>query len=100
MLCGDREAWHGVGGGRGFKREGTYVPMGVPVDVWRSQHNTAKQLSSNKKLDKKPRGNIVTSSVKALRKGLKEDVLPLQTGGDAQTEEPPGLSPLAQFMEP
>lgn len=76
------------------------MPMGVPVDVWRSQHNTAKQLSSNKKLDKKPRGNIVTSSVKALRKGLKEDVLPLQTGGDAQTEEPPGLSPLAQFTEP
>ena len=35
VLCDNLEGWGGVGGGRGFRREGTYVYLWlIHVDVW------------------------------------------------------------------
>ena len=39
MLCDNLEGWDGEEGGRGFKKEGTYLPP-FHVDVWqKTSHN-------------------------------------------------------------
>ena len=38
MFCDNPEGWDGEGGGKGFKREGTYVYPGlIHIDVWQKQ---------------------------------------------------------------
>ena len=39
MLCDNLEGWDGEEGGRGFKKEGTYL-LPIHVDVWqKTSHN-------------------------------------------------------------
>ena len=39
MLCDNLEGWDGEEGGRGLKKEGTYLPP-IHVDVWqKTSHN-------------------------------------------------------------
>ena len=52
-LCNNLEKWDGVGGGRRFKKEETYVNLWlIYVDVWQKPTNSVKQSSLNWKINK------------------------------------------------
>ena len=63
-LCDNLEGWDGVGGGRGFKREGTHVYLClIHVDVWQKPTQHYKAIILQLKINKLKQTNKQTLSM-------------------------------------